>query len=171
MSILGDKLRVALNQIQVDDEGVPTEITTVTTQEKQMQKLSASEAAFDYVMQTPGCTATQAGRVLARDGYNESTISALIYQMVKQGMIRKDEKTKRVYAAQSAYTPIKTNQRTTKRKYTRKEKAGLAALPRAMPTVEKPTPYPTMLTADYIMKNISLAEARELFDQLNGFFG
>lgn len=171
MSILGDKLRDAFNQMQVDDEGVPTEITTVTTQEKQMQKLSASEAAFDYVTKTPGCTAMQAGRVLARDGYNEATISALIYQMVKQNMIRREGDTKRLYAAQSSYTPIKTHQRTTKRKYTRKDKAGLAALPRTIPTVQKTPAHPTMLTADYVMQNISLAEAKELFDQLNGFFG
>ena len=173
MSLLGDKLRAALDQMQVDDEGVPTQVTVINTkpQEKQMSKLSASEAAFNYVLSHTGCTPMEAGKVLAREGYVAETITALIYQMVKQGMIGKNETTKQLHALQPAYTPIKSKQNVTKRKYVRKDKAGLAALPRTQTVVEKASAHPTMLTADYVMKNISLSEAKALFDQLNGFFG
>ena len=175
MSLLGDKLRAALDQMQVDDEGVPTQVTVINTKpkEKQMPKLSASEAAFNYVANHTGCTPMQAGKVLAREGYVAETITALIYQMVRQGMIGKNESTKQLHVLQPTYTPIKSKQNVTKRKYERKDKAGLAALPRTQPIVEKvqAPAHPTMLTADYVMKNISLSEAKALFDQLNGFFG
>lgn len=170
MSILGDKLRAALDEMQVDDEGVPTQVTVIKTkpEEKQMPKLSASEAAFNYVADHAGCTPMEAGKVLAREGYVGETITALIYQMVKQGMISKNDITKQLHVLQPTYTPIKTKQRVSKRKYVRKEQTGLAALPRTQPIVEK---VHEPLTADYVMKNISLAEAKALFDQLNGFFG
>ena len=135
-----------------------------------MSKLSASEAAFNYVLSHTGCTPMEAGKVLAREGYVAETITALIYQMVKQGMIGKNDITKQLHALQPAYTPIKSKQNVTKRKYARKDKAGLAALPRTQTIVEK-VRVPEPLTADYVMKNISLSEARALFDQLNGFFG
>ena len=176
MSILGDKLRAALDEMQVDDEGVPTQVTVIKTkpQEKQMPKLSASEAAFNYVANHTGCTPMEAGKVLAREGYVAETITALIYQMVRQGMIGKNESTKQLHVLQPTYTPIKSKQNVTKRKYERKDKAGLAALPRTQTIVEK-VPAPARerepLTADYVMKNISLSEAKALFDQLNGFFG
>lgn len=112
----------------------------------------------------------EAGKVLAREGYVAETITALIYQMVKQGMIGKNNITKQLHALQPAYTPIKTKQRVSKRKYVRKEQTGLAALPRTQPIVEKVQVHEP-LTADYVMKNISLSEAKALFDQLNGFFG
>ena len=135
-----------------------------------MPKLSASEAAFNYVANHTGCTPMQAGKVLAREGYVAETISALIYQMVRQGMIGKNESTKQLHVLQPTYTPIKSKQNVTKRKYVRKDKAGLAALPRTQPIVEKVQVHEP-LTADYVMKNISLSEAKALFDQLNGFFG
>ena len=170
MSILGQKLRAALDEVMVDDEGVPTQVTVIKTkpEEKQMPKLSASEAAFNYVLSHTGCTPMEAGKVLAREGYVAETITALIYQMVKQGMIGKNDSTKQLHALQPTYTPIKTKQRVSKRKYVRKEQTGLAALPRTQPIVEKAH---EPLTADYVMKNISLSEAKALFDQLNGFFG
>ena len=135
-----------------------------------MPKLSASEAAFNYVANHTGCTPMQAGKVLAREGYVAETITALIYQMVRQGMIVKNESTKQLHVLQPTYTPIKSKQNVTKRKYERKDKAGLAALPRTQTIVEK-VQVPEPLTADYVMKNISLSEAKALFDQLNGFFG
>ena len=133
-----------------------------------MPKLSASEAAFNYVLSHTGCTPMEAGKVLAREGYVAETITALIYQMVKQGMISKNDITKQLHVLQPTYTPIKTKQRVSKRKYVRKEQTGLAALPRTQPIVEKAH---EPLTAEYVMKNISLSEAKALFDQLNGFFG
>lgn len=174
MSILGDKLRAALDQMQVDDEGVPTKVTVIHTkpEEKQMPKLSASEAAFNYVANHTGCTPAQAGKALAREGYVEDTITALIYQMVRQRMISKNESTKQLRVLQPKYTPIATKKRLPKHKHAAKEKAGLTALPRAQPIVEKvPAREREPLTAEYVMKNISLSEAKALFDQLNGFFG
>ena len=140
-----------------------------------------SKETFDYVIANPGCTPSQVANALQKVGYLHKTVTALIYQMVRQDMLRKDVN-KKVYALLPAYVPIKTIQRTKpeRRKKVNVERvggmledAGLASLATRTRTQHAAPQQaaPQKLTAKYILDNVSLSEAKALYDEMHAIFG
>jgi hypothetical protein len=179
MTPIGLALRAALDSF--DDEGDNKEVTVIKTiKEDPMQTTkprNISKETFDYIIANPGCTPSQVANALQKVGYLHKTITALIYQMVRQDMLRKDVN-KKVYALLPAYVPIKTMQRTKpeRRKKVNVERvvsrvimdpdAGLASL-----ATRTQQAAPQKLTAKYILDNVSLAEAKALYDEMHAIFG
>ena len=133
-----------------------------------------SKETFDYIIANPGCTPSQVADALQKVGHLHKTVTALIYQMVRQDMLRKDVN-KKVYALLPAYVPIKTIQRTKpeRRKKVNVERvggmiedAGLASL-----ATRTQLAAPQKLTAKYILDNVSLSEAKALYDEMHAIFG
>ena len=140
-----------------------------------------SKETFDYIIANPGCTPSQVADALQKVGYLHKTVTALIYQMVRQDMLRKDVN-KKVYALLPAYVPIKTIQRTKpeRRKKVNVERvvgmledAGLASLATRTRTQHAAPQQaaPLKLTAKYILDNVSLSEAKALYDEMHAIFG
>ena len=141
-----------------------------------------SKETFDYIIANPGCTPSQVADALQKVGYLHKTVTALIYQMVRQDMLRKDVN-KKVYALLPAYVPIKTMQRTKpeRRKKVNVERivgrvimdpdAGLASLATRTQHAAPQQAAPQKLTAKYILDNVSLSEAKALYDEMHAIFG
>ena len=178
MTPIGLALRAALDSF--DDEGDNKEVTVIKTiKEDPMQTTkprNISKETFDYIIANPGCTPSQVANALQKVGYLHKTVTALIYQMVRQDMLRKDVN-KKVYALLPAYVPIKTMQRTKpeRRKKVNVERvgggimdpdAGLASL-----ATRTQHAAPQKLTAKYILDNVSLSEAKALYDEMHAIFG
>ena len=183
MTPIGAALRAALDSF--DDEGDNKEVTVIKTiKEDPMQTTkprNISKETFDYVIANPGCTPSQVADALQKVGYLHKTVTALIYQMVRQDMLRKDVN-KKVYALLPAYVPIKTIQRTKpeRRKKVNVERvggmledAGLASLATRTRTQHAAPQQaaPQKLTAKYILDNVSLSEAKALYDEMHAIFG
>ena len=183
MTPIGLALRAALDSF--DDEGDNKEVTVIKTiKEDPMQTTkprNISKETFDYIIANPGCTPSQVANALQKVGYLHKTVTALIYQMVRQDMLRKDVN-KKVYALLPAYVPIKTIQRTKpeRRKKVNVERvggmledAGLASLATRTRTQHAAPQQaaPQKLTAKYILDNVSLSEAKALYDEMHAIFG
>jgi tRNA splicing ligase len=183
MTPIGLALRAALDSF--DDEGDNKEVTVIKAiKEDPMQTTkprNISKETFDYIIANPGCTPSQVANALQKVGYLHKTVTALIYQMVRQDMLRKDVN-KKVYALLPTYVPIKTIQRTKpeRRKKVNVERvggmledAGLASLATRTRTQHAAPQQaaPQKLTAKYILDNVSLSEAKALYDEMHAIFG
>jgi hypothetical protein len=61
---------------------------------------------FAFVQDNPGKTRTEVAKALAQQGYKTGSVSSLLGQMLKQGMLR--ESAHLLYARQDEYTPLKS---------------------------------------------------------------
>jgi hypothetical protein len=176
MTPIGLALRAALDSF--DDEGDNKEVTVIKTiKEDPMQTTkprNISKETFDYIIANPGRTPSQVANALQKVGYLHKTVTALIYQMVRQDMLRKDVN-KKVYALLPAYVPIKTMQRTKpeRRKKVNVERVGGVIEDAGLASLATRTQHaaPQKLTAKYILDNVSLSEAKALYDEMHAIFG
>ena len=61
---------------------------------------------FAFVRDNPGMTRVEVARELAKQGYKTGSVSSLLGQMLKQGMVR--ESAHLLYATASEYAPLKS---------------------------------------------------------------
>ena len=120
---------------------------------------NVTRITFDHVKNNPGCTATEAANALGKQGYKPSSVTSLMAQMTKQGLLRKNGF--KYYAVQDEYVPLKGNYKSKKAK-PKEVSGGIAALPQATPV--KPT-------AKSLLDTLTVKEARELYMELKEYFG
>ena len=164
-------------------------------------KNNISRATFNYVRDNPGSTRKEIMSTLDHQGFSMGSTSSLLSQMVNNRMIHvhndgyyadipeyvpiKTKKTPKKKGLKPAIAPVKT-----KRKYERKDSTGIGALLRdkleapsqaklavAASAIE-PTPIPKRVATivrsqepDDIIKNMTVLQARELYDRLKQIFG
>jgi hypothetical protein len=68
---------------------------------------NVTRVTFDFVRNNPAMTRTEVGKELAKQGFNNKSVSSLLGQMLRQGMLR--ETNKLLYANANEYTPIKAS--------------------------------------------------------------
>jgi hypothetical protein len=93
---------------KVLNEWNPEEPTTMTKpQEKPYFTVSNNvcRTTFDYVRDNPGKTRIEVSKDLEKQGFKPGSVSSLLGQMVKQGMVR--ETAHLLYVTIPKYTPIK----------------------------------------------------------------
>lgn len=135
---------------------------------------NVTRVTFDFVRDNPGMTRVEVARELAKQGYKPGSVSSLLGQMLKQGMMR--ESAYLLYATTNEYTPIKATKalkalsenpeprkkvtivNTRTGEVLNPKPAGIAALPTA--PVEKPWE-----PSDVIDK-LSVRQALALFKEL-----
>lgn len=159
-----------------DDEGADAAIETITTKAKEatMPKQyfqttnNVTRATFDYVKVTPGNTRTQIIAALAVQGFKRGSTGSLLGQMVKQGLLR--ETNGALFAVKNEYTPLKTARN--------KEQVKPVVKPVATKTQTKPAPVveaPVQINASWdaetLLNNLSIKQARALYDELRKIFG
>ena len=179
-----------------DDEGTnvpvpsskqPVSLSSVPTQGIPMAKTfnvtnNISRVSFQYIKDNPGSTRKEIITALDHQGFNSGSTSSLIAQMRRNKMIH--EKNGLHYADVDEYRPLKSlkaikkmeGEPIPKRKYEKKLE-GIAAL-RAdtAPVLDIPVQrsFLTKLVRtqdpDDIIKNLSVFQARELYDRLKQIF-
>lgn len=179
-----------------DDEGTnvpvpsskqPVSLSSVPTQGIPMAKTfnvtnNISRVSFQYIKDNPGSTRKEIITALDHQGFNSGSTSSLIAQMRRNKMIH--EKNGLHYADVDEYRPLKSlkaikkmeGEPIPKRKYEKKSE-GIAAL-RAdtAPVLDIPVQrsFLTKLVRtqdpDDIIKNLSVFQARELYDRLKQIF-
>ena len=179
-----------------DDEGTnvpvpsskqPISLSSVPTQGIPMAKTfnvtnNISRVSFQYIKDNPGSTRKEIITALDHQGFNSGSTSSLIAQMRRNKMIH--EKNGLHYADVDEYRPLKSlkaikkmeGEPIPKRKYEKKSE-GIAAL-RAdtAPVLDIPVQrsFLTKLVRtqdpDDIIKNLSVFQARELYDRLKQIF-
>lgn len=117
--------------------------------------------------------------VLEPYGHGANTVSSLITQMKRVGLIAEDD-SRHLYTTYNEFISLHKLAKTlpkikTKPKHAKPKKAGLTALvPDTMTvsTLSTITPQPaTVWTADNVLKNIGVAEAAKLYAELGKLFG
>ena len=141
---------------------------------------------FEYVRDNPGKTRVEVAKALEAQGYKSGSVSSLLGQMLKQGMMR--ESAHLLYVTTNEYAPLKSSkalkvaqekaQQTTRKKVVLISKrtgevippasAGIAALPT---TREAAPQINSAWDAETLLNNLSIKQARALYDELRKIFG
>lgn len=209
---LKSALSKTLQQWDDDDDGEsfpvpsaqPVSISSQPTQPTQgipMTKAfhvtnNVSRATFDYIKNNPGSTRKEIIKALEHQGYSQGSVSSLIAQMVRNKMAHATNDL--YYADVSEYRPLKSLKAikkmeglapAPKRKYTKKETAGIGALLREKleaapapahhedqtpPIVASRKGFVSLVrnrTPESIVDNMTVYQARELYLHLKTLFG
>lgn len=180
-----------LNAWEQDAQETQTKPMVATPSGKKLWSVTnnVTRATFDYVQNNSGQTGDLIRTALVAKGFKANSVSSLLAQFVKQGLLVKDVEG-RYYAKVSQYTTLKASKRF-KAEGKRKSKivtsprtprsAGIAALkvePKlkekgAGPGVLTPTkPYVAMTwDAETVINNIGLKQAHALYKELSTYFG
>jgi hypothetical protein len=179
--------------VPVPSSKQPVSLSSVPTQGIPMAKKTfnvtnnVSRVTFDYIKNNPGSTRKEIIQALEHEGFGGGSVSSLIAQMRRNKMVH--ETNGLHYADIDEYRPIKTLKAlnkekdiTPKRKYEKKATTGIGALLQAKleaaPEPQLATPKQrSFLTAlvrtqapDDIIKNLTVFQARELYDRLKQIF-
>jgi hypothetical protein len=156
-------------------------------EEKTMSKRPAFEiqnnvtrVTFDYIKLHPGTTAAAASRDLIKQGYKESSVTALMAQFVRAGLAVRDNK-HGYRVVVDEYIPMKAAQKYAKKpvvkaKPTPKAQAtpqsdGIAAL---QPEATAKRIVNTIVfgkTPEDVIKHMTVFQAKELYEYLKKIFG
>ena len=146
-----------------------------------------TRATFEYVRDNPHRVTREVVQVLGAQGHNPSSVSSILSQMARTGLItRESDGTYWTHARE--YTPVKLSALRRDRKATKPK----AAKPKAAkPKVEAPkveVPKPTVVltrkeaapapapdlrvvnSIDELIATLTIAQAKELFDKLRKMF-
>jgi hypothetical protein len=140
---------------------------------------NVTRVTFDYIKLHPGTTSTAASRDLAKHGFKESSVTALMAQFVRAGLaVRDNNHGYRVTVDE--YTPMKASAKYTKKPAVKAKPApkerepqndGIAAL---QPEATSKRVVNTIVFGkppEEVVKNMNVIQARELYDYLKKIFG
>lgn len=138
-------------------------MTQPTTKNQFPIKNNVTRITFNYVKANPGTTAAQAAAALRKQGYKESSVTAIMAQLARQGACRKERY--KYYVTQDEYTPLKGWRKTEKL-----AKAQSKA-PQPQPQApQAPVQAPT-ITVQHIVESMTMRDARALYIELGKYFG
>lgn len=136
---------------------------------------------FEYVRDNPGKTRVEAAKALEAQGYKSGSVSSLLGQMLKQGMMR--ESAHLLYVTSNEYRPLKSS----KVLKSMQAKAQAQAVPERKkvvlvskrtgevlnpaPKVEAVPQINSVWDAETLLNNLSIKQARALYDELRKIFG
>jgi hypothetical protein len=138
------------------------------------------------VRDNPGKTRVEVAKALEAQGYKSGSVSSLLGQMLKQSLMR--ESAHLLYVTTNEYAPLKSSkalkvaqekaQQATRKKVVLVSKrtgeiippasAGIAALPT---TREAAPQINSAWDAETLLNNLSIKQARALYDELRKIFG
>lgn len=174
---LGEVLKEALARKWAEDDAAHKQMEEAKPTGKQLFPITSnvSRATFAYIKANPGRRVNIVDALTAQ-GFKASSVSSLIAQMLRNGMVVVDAAGS-YRVTQPEYTPIKTikpnkqakNVIVTKRPVSLPPAAGIAAI--APPPV--PTPAPVVVTneVEHILNTLPIKQARALYDELHKIFG
>lgn len=150
---------------------------------------NVTRATFDFVKKNPNLTSAEICADMEKMGYKESSVGSLLAQFAKQGMAERDDRGRYIMIV-NEYTPLKAKKKAKpapvveappKRKYEKKNVAGIAALQATMEKMAEPSQptapkhFLTRLvrsqTPEEVIGNMTVYQARELYLHLKQMFG
>ena len=179
---LSNALKTTINDWEKDD----MQTTQTNTQPKSTRFFditnNVTRATFDYVKHRPNETSAEICASMAKLGYKESSVGSLLAQFAKQGLAERDDRGRYITIVPE-YKPLKNKKKeakvvakpveTPKRKY-EKRSEGIAALQPDASEMPAPKRFVTLVrtkTPDDILKDMTVFQARELYDYLKKMFG
>jgi hypothetical protein len=178
---LSNALKTTINNWEKED----MQTTQTNTQPKSTRFFditnNVTRATFEYVQNHPNLTSAEICASMARLGYKESSVSSLIAQFAVQGLAERDDRGRYITIVPE-YRPLKAKKKTlkivpkpveAKRKY-EKRSEGIAALQPEPTQAPAPKRFVTLVrtkTPDDILKDMTVFQARELYDYLKKMFG
>ena len=149
---------------------------------------NVTRATFDFVKKNPNLTSAEICADMEKLGYKESSVGSLIAQFAKQGLAERDDRGRYITIVDE-YRPLKAKKKVLKvvpkpvdipkRKYEKKSVTGIAALQSdtadaASLMMPSPKRFVTLVRSkspDDILKDMTVFQARELYDYLKKMFG
>ena len=202
MTTLGEKLRAALDKGDVVKKTIEAwdnheDQIRKPQQEKQMEKTynfgvsnNVMRETFNVVKRNPNMQAKQYINMLVHSGFKESSVTSVLYQLVRAGQLQRNE-SGLLSAAQDAYTPIKQGPRKKKpepvvetkparkivlikRRKTEGTEQGIAALKADTVVKADGGPFEFLKAKAFhpsaIVDQLTVIHARELYDYLRKIF-
>ena len=194
---LSNALKITINDWEKDD----MQTTQTNTQSKSTRFFditnNVTRATFEYVQHHPNETSAEICASMERMGYKASSVGSLLAQFAKQGLAERDDRGRYITIVDE-YKPLKAAKKLLKivpkpeevkpkRKYEKKAVTGIGALLREklentpMPVASEPLLHTTQAnrfttlvrskTPDDILKDMTVFQARELYDYLKKMFG
>jgi hypothetical protein len=126
---------------------------------------------FDYVRDNPGKTRVEVAKALEQQGFKPGSVSSLMGQMLKQGVMR--ESAHLLYVTTNEYTPLKST----------KALKALAAKPQAQQRkvvkivntrtgeVVNPRPEIKEWSVESVIGSLNVRQAMAVYDELRKIFG
>jgi predicted SPOUT superfamily RNA methylase MTH1 len=135
---------------------------------------NVTRVTFDYVRDNPGKTRIEVAKALEKMGYKPGSVSSLLGQMIKQGMMR--ESAHLLYVTINEYTPIKGSKvlKAMAAKPQEQQRKVVKLVNTRTGEVLNPTPAPQINAAwdaETLLNNLSIKQARALYDELRKIFG
>lgn len=141
---------------------------------------NVSRATFEAVRDNPGKTRAELSKILTTQGFPAASTTSILSRMLRQGTAQLDDE-RGMHVTTSEYVPLKSGSALKKlatingRSRPHKAKAQVQA---RQPVLQNVTMVPVLptppakfeLTADYIVKHVSLAEAKRLYEELGQYF-
>ena len=179
---LSNALKTTINNWEKED----MQTTQTNTQSKSTRFFditnNVTRATFDYVKHRPNETSAEICVAMERLGYKSSSVGSLLAQFAKQGLAERDDRGRYITIVPE-YKPLKNKKKeakvvakpveTPKRKY-EKRSEGIAALQPDTAQAPAPKRFVTLVrtkTPDDILKDMTVFQARELYDYLKKMFG
>jgi hypothetical protein len=133
---------------------------------------NVTRITFNYVRDNPGKTRIEVAKALEKQGYKPGSVSSLVGQMIKQGLIR--ESAHLLYAMTNEYAPLKSSKKVkalaAKPQEQQRKKVVLVSkrtgevIPAA--PVAEPTPVVKAWSPDDVIDKLTVHQAIALFKAL-----
>ena len=132
---------------------------------------NVTRVTFNYVRDNPGKTRVEVAKDLEKQGYKPGSVSSLVGQMIKQGLIR--ESAQLLYAATNEYAPLKGSKvvKALAAKPQEQQRKIVTITRKAAPEAE-PTPQSNgSWNVTNQLNSMSIVQARLMYDALRKIFG
>lgn len=132
---------------------------------------NVTRITFDYVRDNPGKTRKEIAVALEARGFKTSSVTSLLGQMVKQGMLR--ESTGLLYVTTGEYAPLKSSKKMSAlaEKQQAPQRKVVTITRRAAPEAVHTRQIDNLLNPVTLLNTMSIRQARELYDELRKIFG
>jgi hypothetical protein len=132
---------------------------------------NVTRVTFNYVRDNPGKTRVEAAKALEKQGYKPGSVSSLLGQMIRQGLIR--ESAQLLYVTASEYAPLKGSKvvKALAAKPQEQQRKIVTITRKAAPEAE-PTPQSNgSWNVTNQLNSMSIVQARLMYDALRKIFG
>ena len=169
---LQEALREALARKWAEDDAAHKQMEEAKPDGRRFFSVTnnVSRVTFEYIKANPS-TRTEATKALVAKGFKDNSVTALIGQMLRAGMMVTDA-SGFLKVTQPEYTPIKSPKQLKKLKQQKKTvvaKRPVSALPAAAPG---PVPMPVLgWSANEILENLDVKQAVAVYKELKKLFG
>ena len=121
---------------------------------------------FNYVRDNPAKTRVEVAKTLEQQGYKHSSVSSLLGQMIKQGLVR--ESAHLLYVTTNEYTPLKSSKtlKALAAKPQEKQRKIVTITRRAAPVAEPTVPAEKEWHPSDVIDKLSVRQALALFKEL-----